>query len=220
MARTGGVLTFCMIAAVVLALLMMLVAQQSPIIGIIALLLFLAAFVMWFVVMIALKVDLDQNGYHRAGGVIWAIIILTVVMIVVGIAAAIAIGSQFAGVTDPSKLDPAVMVRAFGIWGIILGLLTLVYTVCFLLLGIRLSDYGSTAGGAWKGAGIVLIIASALGLLNWALYLLMVLAQLGAIAIVAGIIGFIGMILWLVVWIMIGIGFMSDANRLAAAQMR
>ncbi len=218
MARTGGVLTFCMIAASVLGLLLMLVAQQSPIIGIVALLFFLAAFVMWFVVMIALKVNLDQNGYHRAGGLVWSIIILTVVMIVVGIVAAIAIGSQFAGVTDPSKLDPAVMVRAFGIWGIILGLLTLVYTICFLLLGARLNEYGTTAGGAWKGAGIVLIIASALGLLNWALYLLMVLAQIGAIAIVAGIIGFIGMILWLVVWIMVGIAFMGDANRMAGAR--
>ena len=36
MARTGGVLTFCMIAASVLGILLMLVAQQSPIIGIVA----------------------------------------------------------------------------------------------------------------------------------------------------------------------------------------
>jgi hypothetical protein len=220
MAKTGGVLTFCMIGAVVLALLLMLVGQQNPILGIVALLLYLAAFVMWFVVMIALKVTMDQSGYQRGGGIIWTIIALTVVLIVVGIAAAIAIGSQFAGVTDPKQLDTVALVRAFGIWGIILAALSLIYTIVWLLLGARLSDYGSMAGGAWKGAGIVLIIATAIGLLNWAIYIVVLLAKIPELIFVAGVLGFIAAILWLVAWILIGVGFMGDANRLAAAQAR
>jgi hypothetical protein len=217
MARTGGILTFCMIAAVVLAFILGLVARGSPAIGVVVLLLYLAAFVMWFVVMIALKVDLAQNGYDRAGGLVWAILIVTIVTIVLTIVAVFAAGSQLQGMgATGATPDPAVIMRAFGVWAVILLVVVLVLQICFLLLGMRLSEYAQIGGGVWKGAGIVLIIATCIGLLNIALYIITILTQAWGIAIVAGILGFIGLLLWAVVWILIGIGFMGDANRMAA----
>ena len=91
---------------------------------------------------------------------------------------------------------------------------------CFLLLGLRLSEYAQIGGGAWKGAGIVLIIAAAIGLLNVLLYIVVALTQAGGLIVVAVILGFVGLVLWLAVWIMIGVGFMADANRITAAGAR
>jgi hypothetical protein len=217
MARTGGILTFCMLAAGVLGFIMGLIAQGSPALGIVVLLLYLAAFVMWIVVMIALKVNLAQNGYDRVGGLVWSILLLTVLVIVLSIVAIFAAGSQFQATgTTP---DPAQLVRAFGVWAVIILLVVLALQFCFLMLGVRLNGYGDIGGGVWKGAGIVLIIASALGLLNIAIYIITILTQAWGLMIAAGIIGFIGAILLLAVWIMIGIGFMSDANRMAAQRV-
>ena len=216
MARTGGILTFCMIGAIVLAFLLGLLGQNAPALGIIALLLNLAAFIMWFVVMIALKVDLDQNNYHRAGGLVWAIIALTVITIVLSIVAAIVAGTQLSR-QGGAMTDPTTILRALGVWAVVVGLVILAIQFCFLLLGVRLNEYASIGGGIWKGAGVVLIIATSLGLLTIALYIVTVLTQAWGIAIVASILAFIFMLLWAVVWILIGIGFMSDANRMAMA---
>lgn len=218
MARTGGICTFIMIGAVIVAMLLGAVAQTAPVLGIIVLVFNLAAFVLWFVVMIALKVNFAQNGFPRGGGVIWTIIALTVLMIVVGIVAAIVVGMEMSRAgTNP---EPAAMLRAFGIWGVVLGLIIIALQFFFLLLGVRLNEYGAIAGGAWKGAGIVLIIATSLGMLITALYVLAVLAQAWGLLIAAGILGLIGLLLWAVVWLLIGIGFMGDANRMALAGAR
>jgi len=215
MARTGGVCTFLMIGLMVLGFLLSLVAQNQPVIGIIAFVMYLAAFVLWFVVMIAIKVNCDQNGYPRVGGLVWSILALTLAVIVVGIVAAIVVGTQMgrSGATP----DPQTMLRAFGLWAVIIGLVALAIHFCFLFLGMRLNEFGAIASGAWKGAGIVLIIAACLGLLTLVLYIATALTQAWGILIAAGILGFIGLILWLVVWILVGIAFMGDAGRMAAA---
>ena len=214
MARTGGICTFIMIGAIIVAMLVSIGAKDAPVLGIVGLVLNFAAFVLWFVVMIALKVNFAQNGFPR-GGVIWATIALTVLIIVVGVAAAIAVGMEMS--RDGANLEPAAILRAFGIWGVVLGLMFIALQFCFLLLGVRLSEYGAIGGGVWKGAGIVLIIAASLGMLITALYVLAVLTEAWGLIIVAGILGLIAALLWAVVWLLIGIGFMGDANRMAMA---
>src|ERR1041384_5321638 len=67
MARAGGICTFLMIGLIVLALLLVLVGQRNPLLAGIGGLLLLIAFGLWFFVMIAIKVDLDQNGFPRTG---------------------------------------------------------------------------------------------------------------------------------------------------------
>jgi hypothetical protein len=89
---------------------------------------------------------------------------------------------------------------------------------CFLVLGVRLTDYGNMGGGIWKGAGIVLIVAASLGLLTSLLYVAGIVTKIWALAVVGGVLAIVGLILWAVVWLLIGIGFMGDANRLAAAR--
>ena len=214
MARTGGVCTFLMIGAVIAAMLLGILAKDAPALGIVGLAFNFAAFVLWFVVMIALKVDFAQNGFPR-GGVIWAIIALTLLIIVVGIAAAITVGLEVS--REGATPEPAAVLRSFGNWGVALGLMFIALQFCFLLLGVRLTEYGAIGGGVWKGAGIVLIIAASLGMLITALYVLAVLLEAWGLIIVAGIIGLIAALLWAVVWLLIGIGFMGDANRLAMA---
>jgi hypothetical protein len=215
MARAGGILTFLMIGTVVLGMLLSLLGREAPALAVVSALLFLVAFVLWFVVMIALKVNFTQNGYPHGGVVIWFIILLVIAMIVVGVVAGVVAGGQIPRTGNP---DPQAIARALGPWGAALGVLVLVMQFCFLVLGVRLNDYGNVGGGVWKGAGIVLIIGSCLGLLTTLLYIAAVLTQVWVLAIVGGVLGLVGMLLWAVVWLLIGIGFMGDANRLAAAR--
>jgi len=216
MARTGGVCTFIMIGLLVLGFLLSLVAQNQPVIGIVVLVLYLAAFVLWIVAMIAIKVNCSQNGYPYAGGPVLMILILTVLMVVVGIVGVVVVGTQF-GRTGAAPTNPQDVLRAFGIWGVILGVAGMLMQIFYLVLGIRLNAYGSMGNGVWKGAGIVLIITACVGLLILLLYVATVLTQAWGILIVAGILGLIDLILLLVVWILIGIGFMGDAKRMAEA---
>ena len=217
MARTGGILTFVMIGVVVLAVLLSMAAQASPAIGIISLLLNLAAFVIWFIVMIALRSTLAQNGYHRASGPIWTIIILVVAIVILSIVAAVVGGTQMArsGATSP---NPEVILRALGIWAIIILAITVCLEIFFLILGGRLVDYSRTGGGIWKGAGIVLIVGTCLMLVALVLYAITVLTQAWALAVVAGILAFVAAVVWLAFWIILGIAFMSDAKRVEAAR--
>lgn len=216
MAKTGGVFTFLMIGFMVLAFLLGLVAQNQPVVAIIVLVLYLVAFVMWFVVMVAIKVNCGQNGYTRAGGPVVMIMILTVGIIAAGIVAAVALGTRF-GTAGAPPTDPQTVIRAIGVWGVIIGVIALLLQIAFLILGARLNEYGSTASGVWKGAGILLIISASVGLLIMVLYLAAALTEAWGILIVAGILGFINLVLWLVFYILVGIGFMGDAGRMAAA---
>jgi len=214
MARAGGILTFLMIGAVVLGTLLGMFARQSPVMAVVAGILYLVAFALWFVVMIALKVNFAQNGYPRGGGIIWTTIALTILMVVVGIAGGIVVAGQVPQTPQP---DPMVVLRALGIWGVIIGVMVIAMQFMFLMLGVRLSEYSAVGGGVWKGAGIVLIIAASLGLLITLIYVVTLLTEVWGLFILAGILGVIGMLLWAVVWLLIGIGFMGDANRMAMA---
>lgn len=215
MARAGGVLTFMMIGAVVLGVLFSFGGRQALTLAVASGLLFLVAFVLWFIVMIALKVNFSQNGYPHGGVAIGFIIALVVAMVAVGIAAGVAVGAQIPRTGEP---DIQTIVRALGPWGAGLGVLALIMQFCFLILGVRLNDYGNIGGGAWKGAGIVLIVASILGLLMALLYVGATFGEMPILIIVAMVIGVIGALLWAVVWLLIGIAFIGDANRLAAAR--
>lgn len=215
MARAGGILTFLMIGAVVLAVLLSLAGQAVPALALLSALLLFVAFVLWFIVMVALKVNLAQNGCPYGGFAIWSIILLVIAMIVVGIVAAVAAGSQIPRTGNP---DPQAIARALGPWGAGLGVLALLMQFCFLVLGVRLVDYGKIGGGVWRGAGIVLIVAASLGLLTSLLYVAGILTQIWVLALVGGVLALVGVLLWAVVWLLIGIGFIGDANRLAAAR--
>jgi len=213
MARTGGILTFLMLGAVVLGTPLGMFAQQSPVMAVVGGILYLVAFVLWFVVMIALKVNFARNGFPRGGGIIGTTIALTILMIAVGIAGGIVVAGQVPQTPQP---DPMVVLRALGIWGVIIGMMVIAIQIMFLMLGVRFTEYSSVGGGVWKGAGIVLIIAAGLGLLIALIYVITLLTDGWGLFILAGILGVIGMLLWAVMWLLVGIGFISDANRMRA----
>lgn len=209
MVKAGGICSFAFVALLILA------AVIGGTIGGIFNLIALALFVF---VLVALNVDLRQHGYTGASGFVWAILGLLVAVVVITIIAVAVMAGTMARSGAVGGANPMAMIGALGIWGVIIGVIMLAWLVCFLLLGVKLKDYGNTgAGGLWKGTGVVVIIAAALMLVGVVFGILTALTQSGGLGIVAVILYVVGALVFLAFWIMLGIGLIQDADRPARA---
>jgi len=145
---------------------------------------------------------------------ILTILALVVLTALLSIIAAVIAGSRVS--PSPSADTPAVL-RALGIWVVIIGVVVLLLQLCYLVLGVRLTEYAAIGGRIWKGTGIVMIAASALGLLCVLLYIAFGLTHIPGALVAAGIMGFVGSLVFIAVWILVGASLLSDANRMAMA---
>jgi hypothetical protein len=206
MAKAGGISAFVMVALTVLGLV------TGGAIGSFLNLIALALFVF---VLIALNANLNDHNYGGAGAFIWTILGLFVAVIVVAIVEVLALGPT--QVARAAGADPMAMFAELGLrpsaWRVVLAIPSLLLLVCFLLLGVRLQDYGNVGGALWKGIGTVAIGATALVLGAVVLVIFADVAKVALLEFVGRVFRIVGAILFLAFWILLGIGLVRDQAR-------
>ncbi len=210
--RTGGVCTFVMLGLPVLAIIFALLASVIGVVaGALGAICALVAFGLFFFVLFAIKGALNANGFYGANAPILIIVFAIIALIVVSIAAAVFIGVAGA------KMNPAEVFSAFGVWGIVIGLIALALYAVWLVLGLQLVKFAAIGGGLWKAAGVLCIIFAAIALFTIVLGIIgVIVGSSGAQALgsVAGAITFFNLLVLLVFWIVIGIALISTAGNL------
>lgn len=177
----------------------------------------LIGFVLFIFTLVSIKVCMNGLNYRRGDALVWTLIALIVVIIILAIiAVAVFAGSAMTAQQTGSMMNPQALLTGLGIWGIIIGVLFLVYLVVFLMLGLRMNEFAATAGGIWKGSGILTIIWTALMLLAVVIGIIAGLAQSGGIFIIVAILFGVGGLVFLASWIVIGIALMSSAGKAKA----
>lgn len=207
--KTGGIAAFVTVALYILA---------AIIGGNVAGILQLIGFVLFIFTLISIKVCMNGMNYRRGDALVWTLIALIVVIIVlVIVAVAVVASSAMSQAQTGGMMNPQALIAGLGIWGVIIGILFLVYLIVFLMLGLRMNEFAATAGGIWKGSGILTIIWTALMLVGVVIGIIAGLAQSGGIFIVVAILLGIGALVFLASWIVIGIALMSTAGKATTA---
>lgn len=206
--KAGGIAAFVTVALYILgAIIGGSVAGIFQIIG----------FILFIFTLISIKVCMNGLNYRRGDAMVWTLIALIVVLIILTIiAVAVVAGAAMSGTQTGSMMNPQALLAGFGVWAIIIGLVFLAYVIVFLLLGLRMNEFAGSAGGIWKGTGILTIIWTALMLAAVVLAIIAGLAKSGGLFILVGILFAVGGLVFLASWIVLGIALMSGANKAPA----
>lgn len=206
--KAGGVAAFVTVALYILG--MIIGGSISAIFQLIALVLFIFT-------LVTIKVCMSGLNYQRGGALVWTLIGLIVVLIIlVIIAVAVVASTAMSQGQTGGMMNPQAMLTGFGIWGIIIGVVLLAFQVVFLLLGLRMNEFAATAGGIWKGAGIMTIVWTATVLVAVVIAIVAGLAQSAGIFVVVGILFFVGALVFLASWIVVGIALITSSGKAVA----